>query len=84
MDAYLKFFSRLSLPPPPPGLKSWVRPCIRVNYTQKNKNKIKVVIEYVCSKEGFRRRRDEDTERISPKRAETRVGCKAIDRKSVV
>ena len=27
MDAYLKFFFRLSLPPPPPSLKFWVHPC---------------------------------------------------------
>ena len=37
-----------------------------------------VGIEYICSKEGFRRKCDEDTERIGPERAETRVGCKAI------
>ncbi|XP_065618500.1 protein FAR1-RELATED SEQUENCE 5-like [Quercus suber] len=52
---------------------------IRVNHTRKTKNdRILVGIEYVCSKEGFRRRHDEDTERIGLERAETRVGCKAM------
>ncbi|XP_050281816.1 protein FAR1-RELATED SEQUENCE 5-like [Quercus robur] len=52
---------------------------IRVNHTRKTKNdRILVGIEYVCSKEGFRRRRDEDIERIGLERAETRVGCKAM------
>ena len=52
---------------------------IRVNHTLKTKNdRILVGIEYICSKEGFRHRRDEDTERIGPERAETRVGCKAM------
>ena len=37
-----------------------------------------VGIEYVCSKEGFHRRRDEDTKRIGPGRVETRVGCNAM------
>ena len=79
MDAYLKFFfSLISTSPPPPRLKSWVHPCIQVNYTQKNKNKIRVVIEYVCSKEGFRRQCNEDNERTGPKRAKTRVGFKAM------
>ena len=52
---------------------------IRVNHTQKTKkDRILVGIEYVCSKKGFRRKRDEDTERTGPKRAETRVGCKVM------
>ena len=37
-----------------------------------------VGIEYVCSNEGFCRKRDEDTERIGPERAKTRVRCKAM------
>ena len=37
-----------------------------------------VGIEYGCSKKGFRRKRDEDTKRIGPEHAETRVGCKAM------
>ena len=51
---------------------------IRVNHTRKNKDKIRVGIEYVCSKEGFRRQCNEDNERIGSERAETRVGCKAM------
>ena len=37
-----------------------------------------VGIEYVCSKEGFCRRCEEDTERIGPEHAKTRVRCKAM------
>ncbi|XP_030958552.1 protein FAR1-RELATED SEQUENCE 5-like [Quercus lobata] len=52
---------------------------IRVNHTRKTKNdRLLVGIEYVCSKEGFHHRRDEDIERIGPERAETRVGRKAM------
>ena len=48
---------------------------IRVNHTRKNKDKIRVGIEYVCLKEGLRRQCNEDNERTGPKRVETRVGC---------
>ena len=52
---------------------------IRVNHTWKTKkDRILVDIEYVCSKEGFHRKCDEDTKRIGPKHAETGVGCKAM------
>ncbi|XP_030958796.1 protein FAR1-RELATED SEQUENCE 5-like [Quercus lobata] len=51
---------------------------IRVNHTRKNKDKIRVGIEYVCSKEGFRRQCNEDNERTGLERAETRVGCKVM------
>ena len=37
-----------------------------------------VGIKYVCSKEGFHRKRDEDSKRIGLECAETRVGCKAV------
>ena len=37
-----------------------------------------VDIEYVCSKERFHRKCDEDTKRIGPEHAETGVGCKAM------
>ena len=51
---------------------------IQVNHTRKTKkDKLLVGIEYVCSKEGFCRKRNQDKERIGPKHAETRVGCKA-------
>ena len=39
---------------------------IWVNHTRKNKDKIRVGIEYVCSKEGFYRQCYEDNERIAP------------------
>ncbi|KAL4621485.1 hypothetical protein ACB092_06G231400 [Castanea dentata] len=45
---------------------------IRVNHTRKNKDKIRVGIEYVCSKEGFRRQCNEDNKKTGPERAETR------------
>ncbi|KAL4634198.1 hypothetical protein ACB092_04G181900 [Castanea dentata] len=51
---------------------------IRVNHTRKNKDKIRVGIEYVCSKEGFRRQCNEDNKKTGLERAETRVGCKAM------
>ena len=38
---------------------------IRVNHTRKNKDKIRVGIEYVCSKEGFCRQCYEDNERTA-------------------
>ena len=51
---------------------------IWVNHTRKNKDKIRVGIECVCLKEGFRRQCNEDNERIGPECAEIRVGCKAM------
>ena len=51
---------------------------IRVNHTRKNKDKIRVGIEYVCSKEGFCLQCNEDNERIGSERAKKRVGCKAM------
>ena len=52
---------------------------IRVNHTWKTKkDRILVGIEYVCSKKGFLRKRDEDTKRIGSKRAKTRVWCKEM------
>ena len=56
----------------------WKGFSIGVNHTRKNKDKIRVGIEYVCSKEGFRRQCNEDNERIGLEHAETRVGCKAM------
>ena len=52
---------------------------IWVNHTWKTKkDRILVGIEYVCSKEGFCSKRDEDTERIGLERVETRMRCKAM------
>ena len=63
----------------------WKEFGIRVNHTWKTKNyRILVGIKYVCSKKGFRRRHDEDTERKGPECAKTRVECKAmIDLKKI-
>ena len=51
---------------------------IWVNHTRKNKDKILIGTEYVCSNEGFCRQCNEDKERTGLERAETRVGCKTM------
>ncbi|XP_018841252.2 protein FAR1-RELATED SEQUENCE 5-like [Juglans regia] len=52
---------------------------IRTNHTRLSKDdKTLCAVDYVCTREGFRRVSRKDTDRIVPEPAETKIGCKAI------
>ncbi|KAG7992258.1 hypothetical protein I3843_02G119000 [Carya illinoinensis] len=52
---------------------------IRTNHTRLSKDEKKVIaVDYVCSREGFRRERSKHVERTISETAETKIGCKAI------
>ncbi|KAG2669426.1 hypothetical protein I3760_14G033900 [Carya illinoinensis] len=52
---------------------------IRTNHTRLSKEEKKLIaVDYVCSREGFRRERSKHVERTIPETAETKIGCKAI------
>ncbi|KAF5471376.1 hypothetical protein F2P56_008184 [Juglans regia] len=52
---------------------------IRTNHTRLSKDdKTPCAVDYVCTREGFWRVSQKDTNRIMPEPAETKIGCKAI------
>ncbi|KAG2707007.1 hypothetical protein I3760_05G127900 [Carya illinoinensis] len=52
---------------------------IRTNHTRLSKDdKTLCAVDYVCTREGFRRVRRKDTDRIISKLDEIKIGCKAI------
>ncbi|XP_042952236.1 protein FAR1-RELATED SEQUENCE 5-like [Carya illinoinensis] len=52
---------------------------IRTNHTRLSKEEKKLIaVDYVCSREGFRRERSKHVERTILETAETKIGCKAI------
>ncbi|KAG2711514.1 hypothetical protein I3760_04G080100 [Carya illinoinensis] len=51
---------------------------MRTNHTRLSKDDRKLIlVEYVCSREGFRRESRKQIERRIPEHAETKIGCKA-------
>ncbi|XP_035540272.1 protein FAR1-RELATED SEQUENCE 5-like [Juglans regia] len=54
---------------------------IRTNHIRLSKDdKTRCAVDYVCTREGFRRVSQTDTDRIMLEPAETKIGCKAIMR----
>ncbi|KAG7963945.1 hypothetical protein I3843_09G143900 [Carya illinoinensis] len=52
---------------------------IRTNHTRLSKEDRSLIgVEYVCSREGFRRHYSKLKERVRPETAETKIGCKAM------